>query len=125
MIEFCSKKRMVFAIAVLAGLSFLIIILESSQLRSHQEEIQDIHETHPVLKEKLRPEDKCWTKEKYMVMEECDVCTQDEVTNHKPVVCAVAKSIISLSIEKVFTIFLRLQRKGEMWLRYWGVQILW
>jgi len=92
MIEFCSKKRMVFAIAVLAGLSFLIIILESSQLRSHQEEIQDIHETHPVLKEKLRPEDKCWTKEKYRVIEECDVCTQDEVTNHKPVVCAVAKN---------------------------------
>ena len=65
MIEFCSKKRMVFAIAALAGLSFLIIILESSQLRSHQEELQDIHETHPVLKEKLRPEDKCWMKEKF------------------------------------------------------------
>ena len=91
MIEFCSKKRMVFAIAALAGLSFLIIILESSQLRSHQEELQDIHETHPVLKEKLRPEDKCWMKEKFQVIEECDVCSPAEVTTI--VVCTVAKSI--------------------------------
>ena len=105
MIEFCSKKQMVFAIAILAGLSFLIIILESSQLRSHQEELQDIHETHPVLKEKLRPEDKCWTKEKYVVIEECDVCSPAEVTNHQPVVCAVAKSIrfiISFLENKIF-----------------------
>ena len=116
MIESCSKKRMVFAIAVLAGLSFLIIILESSHLRSHQEEIQDIHETHPVLKEKLRPEDKCWTKEKYVVTEECDVCSPDEVTNHKPVVCAVAKSIssgISSKTKNVLCLF-RLQREGQM-----------
>ena len=91
MIAFGSKKRMVFAIATLAGLSFLIIILESSQLRSHQEELQDIHETHPVLKEKLRPEDKCWTKEKFQVIEECDVCSPAEVTTI--VVCTVAKSM--------------------------------
>ena len=89
---------MVFAIAVLAGLSFLIIILESSQLRSHQEELQDIHETHPVLKEKLRPKDKCWMKEKFKVIEECDVCSPAEVTSI--VVCTVAKSIQHFSSNK-------------------------
>ena len=109
---------MVFAIAVLAGLSFLIIILESSHLRSHQEEFEDIHETHPVLKKKLKPEDKCWTKEKYTVIEECDVCTKEEVANHKPVVCAVAKSTVPESRAEVFMILFRLQRKGEMRLRY-------
>jgi len=41
MIEFCSKKRMVVAIAALAGLSVLIIILESTHLRSHQDDIHD------------------------------------------------------------------------------------
>ena len=92
MIERCSKKQMVFAIAVLAGLSFLIIILESSQLRSKSEDFQDIHDTHPVLKEKLKDKDKCFTKENYEVIEECDVCTEEEVTNHNPVVCAVEKS---------------------------------
>ena len=45
---------MVVATAVLAGLSFLIIILESSHLRSHAEDIADIHESHPILKEKLK-----------------------------------------------------------------------
>ena len=96
MIESCSKKRMILAIAVLAGLSFLIIILESSQLRSNSEEFQDIHDTHPVLKEKLKEKDKCWVKENYSVIEQCDVCSQEEVTNHVPVVCAVNKSMSTL-----------------------------
>ena len=98
MIESCSKKRMIFAIAVMAGLSFLVIILESSQLRSNNEDFQDIHDTHPVLKEKLKEKDKCWLKETYSVTEECDVCTPEEVSSHNPVVCAVAKSeLITLS----------------------------
>ena len=92
MIESCSKKRMIFAIAVLAGLSLLVIILESSQLRSNNEDFQDIHDTHPVLKEKLKDKDKCWLKETYEVTEECDVCSPEEVSDHNPVVCAVAKS---------------------------------
>ena len=92
MIESCSKKRMVFAIAVLAGLSFLIIILESSQLKSNSEEFQDIHDTHPVLKEKLKDKDKCWTKENFVVIEPCEVCSEEEVNNIVPVVCAVEKS---------------------------------
>ena len=112
MIEFCSKKRMVFAIAALAGLSFLIIILESSQLRSHQEELQDIHETHPVLKEKLRPEDKCWMKEKFKVIEECDVCSPAEVTSI--VVCTVAKSIHHFSTKKNLSLLSLLDYKEKV-----------
>ena len=50
---------MVVATAVLAGLSFLIIILESSHLRSHAEDIADIHESHPILKEKLKGKSNC------------------------------------------------------------------
>jgi len=92
MIESCSKKRMVLAIAILAGLSFLIIILESSQLKSNNEEFQDIHDTHPVLKEKLTAKDKCWTKESYEVIEQCEVCSKEEVSSNVPVVCAVAKN---------------------------------
>ena len=42
MLQLCSsKKRMVAAIALLAGLSILVVILESSQLRNHQEDIHD------------------------------------------------------------------------------------
>ena len=50
---------MVVATAVLAGLSFLIIILESSHLRSHAEDVADIHESHPILKEKLKEKSNC------------------------------------------------------------------
>jgi len=84
MIEFCSKKRMVLAIAALAGLSVLIIILESSHLRSHQD---DIHESHPLLKEKLKPADKCWTTENFETVEACETCTKEEIFGHNPLVC--------------------------------------
>ena len=120
MIERCSKKQMVFAIAVLAGLSFLIIILESSQLRSNNEEFNDIHDTHPVLKEKLKDKDKCFTKENYEVIEQCEVCTEEEVTNHDPIVCAVEKSEIKAEFFKEIYLILntfRLQREGEVLIR--------
>ena len=66
--------------------------LSKIELWSNNEEFNDIHDTHPVLKEKLKDKDKCFTKENYEVIEECEVCTEDEVTNHNPVVCAVEKS---------------------------------
>ena len=62
-------------------LSILIIILESRHL-SHIENpvnsnngFHDIHDSDPVLKEKLSPDDKCWQKEKFEIVEECDLCT--------------------------------------------------
>jgi len=85
MLQLCnSKKRMVAAIALLAGLSFLVIILESSQLRNHQE---DIHESHPLLKKELTAAEKCWTTETYNVVTECDLCSKEEINSHMPVVC--------------------------------------
>ena len=106
---------MIFAIAVLAGLSFLVIILESSQLRSNSEDFQDIHETHPVLKEKLKEKDKCWLKESYTVTEKCDVCSPEEVTSHNPVVCAVAKSELDAIVKQELNVIdCRLQGEGEM-----------
>ena len=101
MIESCSKKRMIFAIAVLAGLSFLIIILESSHVRSNYEDFQDIHDTHPVLKQKLTEKDKCWTKESFKIVEDCDVCSEEEVKNHVPVVCAVEKSEFKNNLKQI------------------------
>ena len=128
MIESCSKKRMIFAIAVMAGLSFLVIILESSQLRSNSEDFQDIHETHPVLKEKLKEKDKCWLKETYTVTEECDVCSPEEVSSHKPVVCAVAKSEFRWNLAcrtPIRDIAYRLQGEGEVSVGERGLQSLW
>jgi len=75
---------MVAAVALLAGLSILVIILESSQLRSHQE---DIHESHPLLKKELTAAEKCWTSEEFTVEAECDLCSKTEINSHSPVVC--------------------------------------
>jgi len=86
MLQLCcnSKKRMVAAVALLAGLSILAIILESSQLRSHQE---DIHDSHPLLKKELTAAEKCWTNEEFTVEAECDLCSKTEINSHSPVVC--------------------------------------
>ena len=40
-----------------------------------------------MLKEKLKPEDKCWTTENYEIIENCEVCTKEETFGHKPLVC--------------------------------------
>merc|ERR1711872_1129451 len=86
MLQLCcnSKKRMVAAVALLAGLSILAIILESSQLRSHQE---DIHDSHPLLKKELTAAEKCWTQEEFTVVSECDLCSREEINAQSPVVC--------------------------------------
>jgi len=87
MIELCSRRRMVLAVAILGFVSALIIVLESTHLRSHE---VDIHESHPILKEKMKPEEKCWTREAVKILEPCHLCTKEEIFNHSPVVC-VAK----------------------------------
>jgi len=87
MIEF-GRKRMLVAISLLTLVSVLIIILESTQLQSHQSRdgsvAEDIHELHPDLKKHLKKEDKCWQYEKFEILEVCDVCT-DNKTDH--IVC--------------------------------------
>jgi len=85
MIERCSKRRMLLAIAMLGLLSVIIIILESLVLVSHEQ--PDIHESHPILKEKLKEEEKCWKREEFSVVEPCHHCTKEEISSHSPVVC--------------------------------------
>jgi len=84
MIERCSKRRMLLAVAILGLVSAIIIILESTHLRTHE---IDIHESHPILKEKIKPEEKCWTRESVDVIEACHHCTKDEIFQHSPIVC--------------------------------------
>lgn len=84
MIELCSKRKMLLAIVCLGLASVLIIILESKHLRAHE---VDIHESHPILKEKMRAEDKCWQNQEYSVIEKCHTCTKEEIFSHQPVVC--------------------------------------
>lgn len=84
MIEFCNKKRMLLGILALGGLSILVIILESQHLHTPDE---DVHEHHPVLKERLSPDDKCWKNEEFVIIRPCDLCTKDEIFKQEPVVC--------------------------------------
>ncbi len=70
--------------SLILRLSILIIILESSQLHTPDE---DVHELHPVLKEKLSPNDKCWQTEEFEVIRGCDLCTKEEIFSQEPVVC--------------------------------------
>ena len=42
-----------------------------------------------VAQEKLSPEDKCWKTEGAVVVEPCDLCTEQEIESGSPVVCSV------------------------------------
>jgi hypothetical protein len=57
------------------SLTLLVIILESRHLSATSSEDEDVHDHHPVLKEKLSPGDKCWQTEEFVVREQCDLCT--------------------------------------------------
>ena len=59
-------------------LSIFVIILESRHLHTPDE--ADVHEFHPVLKEKLSQDDKCWKTEQFEVVKECDLCTGKALT---------------------------------------------
>jgi len=85
MIESCSKRRMMLAIFLLGATTVIIIILESTHLESSQ---VDIHESDPILKEKMKPEEKCWQREKFEILESCHHCSSEEISSHNPVVCA-------------------------------------
>ncbi len=40
-----------------------------------------MHDYHPVLKERLSPDDKCWKTEEAVIVEECDLCTGLRISN--------------------------------------------
>ncbi len=50
----------------------MIIIYESGQLHTPDE---DVHDLHPILKQKLSPGDKCWKTEEYQILQKCDLCS--------------------------------------------------
>ena len=60
-----------------SSLSFLVIIIESQHLRTPGPDADDVHDRHPILRERLSPNDTCWKTEEYNVVEECDVCTRE------------------------------------------------
>merc|ERR1719481_716870 len=35
----------------------------------------------------MKPEEKCWTREKFEIVEPCHHCTEKEILDHSPVVC--------------------------------------
>ncbi|XP_040580661.1 protein JTB [Lepeophtheirus salmonis] len=87
MIEILSKKRMLLAITALGAIFVLVVIIESKYLHTPDEmnNSVDIHDFHPILKEKLSSE--CWKNESYSVIKECDVCTANEIKLNSPLVC--------------------------------------
>ena len=66
------------AASYLFRLSIFVIILESRHLHTPDE--ADVHEFHPVLKEKLSQDDKCWKTEQFEVVKECDLCSGKALT---------------------------------------------
>lgn len=66
----------------------MVIILESRHLHT-PDETKDIHDHHPILKEKLSPGDKCWQTEPFQIVKACDLCTEAEHEKGEPVVCIV------------------------------------
>lgn len=75
------KKCFILLSVLFFSLSILVIILESRHLHTLEE---DIHDFHPVLKEKLSPGDKCWKTEQFAVVEECDLCSGESTKYPTP-----------------------------------------
>lgn len=85
MIESCSKKRMVIAIACLVGLSVLVLIIENelapNDTRPH---------THTTAHPNMTQKDLCWMREKVDVLEECQPCSDLEIKSSSPPICGHA-----------------------------------
>lgn len=82
MIERCTKKRLLFSIVLLVGLSILIVLLEHHLTRNpgHHHLLAD-----SLGKENSSPkpglEDPyCWLSEEFSIVEECHQCTDLEKT---------------------------------------------
>ncbi|KAK7061158.1 hypothetical protein SK128_004742 [Halocaridina rubra] len=86
MIESCSKKRMVIAIACLIGLSVLVLIIENklapSDTRPH---------THTTAHPNTTLKDLCWMREETDILEECQPCSDLEVKSASPPICRSAR----------------------------------
>ncbi len=56
----------------------------------------DVHEEHPVLRERLSEEDKCWKKEPFEIVEECDRCTGKNENALAAITQAVSAAILTV-----------------------------
>ncbi|XP_068206814.1 protein JTB-like [Palaemon carinicauda] len=85
MIESCSRKRMVIAIAFLIGLSILVLIIENelapNDTRPH---------THTTAHPNMTQKDLCWMREETDNLEECQPCTDLEKKSNSPPICGSA-----------------------------------
>ncbi|KAK8736831.1 hypothetical protein OTU49_004662 [Cherax quadricarinatus] len=109
MIESCSKKRMVIAIACLIGLSVLVLIVENelapNDTRPH---------THTTPHPNVTQREFCWIVEKMEELEECQPCTDLEIKSGSPAVCTSASYRQKVKCMKTGEVFRKCDR--VMWL---------
>lgn len=105
MIESCSKKRMIIAIACLIGLSVLVLIVENeltpSDTRPH---------THTTAHPNTTMKEFCWMREEVQELEECQPCTAFETTSRNPTVCGSAKYRQKINCSKTGEVFRKCDR---------------
>ncbi|KAK4292676.1 hypothetical protein Pmani_034370 [Petrolisthes manimaculis] len=105
MIESCSKKRMVVAIAFLIGLSVLVLIIENelapSDTRPH---------THTTTHPNTTLRDMCWLREEVKELEECQPCTVLETQSGSPAVCSSASYRQKIKCNKTGEVFRKCDR---------------
>ncbi|KAB7498265.1 Protein JTB [Armadillidium nasatum] len=85
MIEFCTKRRMVIAVAFLIGLSVVVVIIENEWTPD------DVHHhSHDSSSDNLTKAENCWMVETYDILEECQPCTDLEKESKSIEVCKSA-----------------------------------
>ncbi|XP_071537334.1 protein JTB-like [Panulirus ornatus] len=105
MIESCSKKRMVIAIAFLIGLSVFVLIVESelapNDTRPH---------THTTTHPNVSRQEMCWVREEIQILEECQPCTDIEMNSGSPAVCGIARYREKVKCSKTGEVFRKCDR---------------
>ncbi|XP_051167498.1 uncharacterized protein LOC127285494 [Leptopilina boulardi] len=78
MIEFCTKKRMLFVITLLGGLTILVLIVESHWTDSS---------TSKPFVEVFENNSSCLNGETYEIIDECQPCTSLEIASKSIGIC--------------------------------------
>lgn len=106
MIESCTKKRMIFGITLLGGLTLFVLMLESHWASGKKSHIGGVPEKNAT------NENNCWLNEEFEVIEECHPCSDFEITSKsngvcvpthfkETIKCKVSGKIINRSCDKV------------------------
>ncbi|XP_037783964.1 protein JTB-like [Penaeus monodon] len=105
MIESCSKKRMVIAIACLISLSVLVLIIENelapNDTRPH---------THTTAHPNMTQRDMCYLREEFNELEECQPCSDLETKSGSPTVCGSASYRQKIKCKKTGEVFRKCDR---------------